>query len=185
MKRVSVILLLVMILTPVLTRAQGLPLFDFEKAGDFKAVSSALDPWVFCCELTADHAVSGKALKVIPRKNAKWVVFTNPQNDWSSYAYLKIECFNPGKRTTVYLCLADGQALPCTEEYAWSGYPIARQKAVLSRGQQTIQFPVKKLATIDSRPMNMKDIKLFGIGFEEDDREFVIDKVRLEKEEEQ
>ena len=184
MKRAISILMMVVVLTPFLARAEGLPLFGFGDVGSFKTIGSVLDPWVFSCELTGDHAVSGKALKVIPRKNAKWVVFKNPQNDWSSYDYLKFECFNPGRRTTVFLCLADGQALPCTEEYAWSGYPIARQKTVLGHGQQAIQFPIKKLATIDSRPMNMKDIRLFGIGFDDDDREFVIDKIRLEKEEE-
>jgi len=185
MKRAIFFLMTAIVLAPFPARAEGLQLFNFEKAGDFLAVSSALDPWVFSCELTGDSPVLGKALKVIPKKGAKWVVFKNPQNDWSGYAYLKLECKNPGKRTTVYLCIADGQALPCTEEYAWSGYPIARQKTALGYGQQTIQFPVKKLATIDSRPMNMKDVRLFGLGFEEDDRGFVINNLRLEKEEEQ
>ncbi len=185
MKRAISIIMMAVIMSPVLALAEGLPLFFFDKTEDFKAVSSGLDPWVFPCELTKEHVVSGNALKVIPKKGGKWVVFKSPQTDWSSYDYLKIECFNPGKRTTIYLCIADAQALPCTEEYAWSGYPIARQKTVLSRGQQTIQFPVKKLATIDSRPMNMKDVKLFGLGFDEDDREFVINNIRLEREEEQ
>ena len=184
MKRAIFFLMTAIVLAPFPARAEGLQLFNFEKAGDFLAVSSALDPWVFSCELTGDSPVVGKALKVIPKKGAKWVVFKNPQNDWSGYAYLKLECKNPGKRTTVYLCIADGQALPCTEEYAWSGYPIARQKTALGYGQQTIQFPIKILATIDSRPMNMKDVRLFGLGFEEDDRGFVIDNIRLEKEEE-
>ena len=184
MKRAIFLLMTAVVFAPFPARAEGLQLFNFEKAGDFLAVSSALDPWVFSCELTGDSPVLGKALKVIPKKGAKWVVFKNPQNDWSGYAYLKLECKNPGKRTTVYLCIADGQALPCTEEYAWSGYPIARQKTALGYGQQTIQFPIKILATIDSRPMNMKDVRLFGLGFEEDDRGFVIDNIRLEKEEE-
>ncbi len=184
MKRAISFLILAVILTPFLARAEGLQLFNFEKGGGFLAGSSALDPWVFSCELTKEHAASGNALKVIPKKGAKWAVFKSPQKDWSGYGYLKFECKNPGKRTTVYLCIADGQALPCTEEYAWSGYPIARQKTALGYGQQTIQFPIKILATIDSRPMNMKDVRLFGLGFEEDDRGFVIDNIRLEKEEE-
>ena len=189
-KAFSVLFLLLMLNTAVFP-VEKLVLFDFEKDEELNSAKpdgeGANDPWVFSCEISDEHATSGKkSLKVIPKAGAKWLVFSKlPTNNWSSYDLFKFDIFSSSKnRLPVFFVLSDWQALPCTEEYKCLGYPFHQKTGALKPGRQTIEFSLNKLATIDSRFMFVEDTKLFAIGFNDDKTSFYVDNIRLEKKEE-
>jgi hypothetical protein len=187
MRRQSFFLILFTGFFAAFASENSLVLYDFENEDDFNCTKVekelADDPFVLKCELSDENVTSGKkSLKIIVDKEEAWVVFTNKRTDWGcAYDKIVFDVYNPLiKAVTMRFGLSYWDSVPCGGEFAITGYPRHENSALLKPGKQTIEFSLKKLATIDSRFIDNGKLKKMIIGFSEKG-EFWIDNVRLEK----
>jgi predicted MPP superfamily phosphohydrolase len=150
--------------------------FDFESDSDLKKLNWECHKWF---ELSPEHATSGQnSLKVIlPAGKYAGINFRDFSKDWSRYARLKMDIFNPSREKCIFHVRIDDR------RSGWEYADRFDRNFELKPGMTNISIPTDSLKTnTQPRPLDLKNIKRF-IVFVPDNkikRELYLDNLRLE-----
>jgi len=152
-------------------------LFDFESPADLKRLNWECHKWF---ELSKDHATSGKySLKVsFPPGQYPGINFKEIQSDWSRYAYLKMDIFNPSKETIQFHIRIDDH------KSEWEYANRFDTEVGLKPGLNPISIPTDSIKTnLYARSLNLKKIDRLIVFIPNNlkPRELYIDNIRLEE----
>lgn len=150
-------------------------LFDFESPQDLKRLNWECHKWF---ELSERHATSGKfSLKVsLPAGRYPGIDFKGLPPDWSLYAYLKMDVFNPTKEALQFHVRIDDH------KSEWEYANRFDADVELKPGANPISIPVSSLKTnLHHRVLDLKKIERLIIFVPDNPkpRDLYIDNIRL------
>jgi uncharacterized protein len=150
-------------------------LFDFESPADLEKLNWECHKWF---ELSSDHKTSGKySLKVsIPPGQYPGISFKEIPSDWSQYAYLKMDIFNPSKDDVPFHIRIDDH------KSNWEYAKRFDQDVVLKPGSNSISIPTNSIKTnLHHQQLNLKKIErlIVFVPNNQKPRNLYIDNIRL------
>jgi uncharacterized protein len=150
-------------------------LFDFESQADLEKLNWECHKWF---ELSIDHKTSGKySLKVsLPPGQYPGISFKEIPSDWSRYAYLKMDIFNPSRDSVPFHIRIDDY------KSNWEYANRFDRDVELKPGLNPISIPTHSINTnLRHRILNLHKIErlIVFVPNNQKSRELYIDNIRL------
>jgi hypothetical protein len=150
-------------------------LFDFEFLTDLEKLNWECHKWF---ELSFDHKTSGKySLKVsLPPGQYPGISFKEIPSDWSQYAYLKMDIFNPSKDKVPFHIRIDDH------KSNWEFANRFDREVELKPGPNPVSIPTNSIDTnLHHHALNLKKIErlIVFVPNNSKPRDLYIDNIRL------
>jgi hypothetical protein len=150
-------------------------LFDFESPAELQRLNWECHKWF---ELSTDHATSGKySLKAsFPPGQYPGINFKAIARDWSRYAHLKMDIFNPSKEDVLFHIRIDDH------KSGWEYADRFDRNVTLKPGRNAISLPTSSIKTnLDQRLLNLEKIERMMIFIPNNlkPRDLYFDNIRL------
>jgi predicted MPP superfamily phosphohydrolase len=150
-------------------------LFDFESPADLQKLNWECHKWF---ELVKEHATSGRySLKVsLPPGQYPGIVFKNILSDWSAYAYLNLDVYNPSQDEVPFHVRIDDH------NSKWEYANRFDHDLVLKPGPNLVSIPTNSIRrNLDHQKMNLQKVRRLIVFVPNNlrSRDLFIDNIRL------